>query len=70
MARSIAPSWEPLNPFEVYLGMDIGPETPRRRAFYGTGILNDHPPDQELGLVGQVPQYRALAIRPVFGTVP
>jgi hypothetical protein len=59
----IGPSWDPLNPFRVYLGMDTGPKTPRRRGYYGTGN-GAHEPSSDLGVVGS---YRALGIRAVFG---
>lgn len=63
----IGPSWDPLNPFLVYLAMDTSAKTPRQRGFYGVGIFNDHAPNQELGVVGRIPQYKALAIRAKFG---
>jgi hypothetical protein len=63
----IGPSWDPLNPFLVYLAMDLGPKTPRRRAFHGTGLFGDQTPDVEIGAVGQAPEYRAFGIRAKFG---
>lgn len=64
----IGPFWDPLDYFLVYLGMDKGPKTPRRRGFYNIGILDDHPPQTELGQDSQtVPSYRAFGIRAKFG---
>lgn len=67
----IGPSYFPGDAFSVYLGMDTGPRTPRRRGFFGGDILNeDRPPTLELGALGAQPRYRAFGVRGVFSKVP
>lgn len=64
----IGPFWDPLDYFLIYLAMDTGPKTPRRRGFVNVGILDDHPPSTELGSSAQTaPTYRAFGIRAKFG---
>lgn len=64
----IGPYWDPLDAFLIYLAMDTGPKTPRRRAFHSVGLLDDHPPNTEIGTsIEQSPTYRAFGIRAVFG---
>lgn len=65
----IGPSWYARgNSFWVYLAMDTGPSTPRRRAFYGIADdRDDEPPSRELGSLDNVPNYRAFGIRAKFG---
>jgi hypothetical protein len=64
----IGPYWDPLDYFLIYLAMDTTPKTPRRRGFTNVGILDDHPPNRELGMDAQsVPSYRAFGIRAKFG---
>lgn len=66
----IGPSYDPLDAFLIYVGMDTGPRTVRRRGFSG-GVLHDdevEAPSQELGTsIDRIPSYRALGIRAVFG---
>jgi hypothetical protein len=64
----IGPFWDPLDYFLIYLAMDQGPKTPRRRAFSNVGILDDHAPSTELGTSAQTaPSYRAFGLRATFG---
>jgi hypothetical protein len=64
----IGPFWDPLDAFLIYLATDYGPKTPRQRAFHGVGILDDHPPNVEIGTsIDQAPKYRAFGIRAKFG---
>lgn len=64
----IGPYWDPLDYFLIYLAMDTGPKTLRRRAFSNVGILDNHPPDNELGVsIQSAPSYRAFGIRAKFG---
>jgi hypothetical protein len=64
----IGPSWFPGDAFSVYLAMDEGPKTPRRRGFFGVDESdNGEPPSRELGTLGDQPSYRAFGIRAKFG---
>jgi hypothetical protein len=64
----IGPYWDPLDWFLIYLAMDTGPRTPRRRAFHVVGTLDDHPPSVEIGVTAaQAPEYKAFGIRAKFG---
>jgi hypothetical protein len=67
----IGPSYFPGDAFYVFLGMDTGPKTPRRRGFFGANVSNpDAPPGREMGFVGNQPSYRAYGIRVKFTPVP
>jgi hypothetical protein len=67
----IGPSWNGLRDgWLIYLAMDQGPRTLRRRAFYGGVLTPDDqaPPDHELGIsLAYAPSYKAFGIRAVFG---
>jgi hypothetical protein len=67
----IGPSWNGLRDgWLIYLGMDQGPRTARRRGFYGAVLTSNQvePPTHELGIsLEYAPSYRAFGIRGVFG---
>lgn len=64
----VGPFWDPLDAFLIYLAMDAGPGTPRRRGFHGVGLLDDRAPNLELGSsIQQAPSYRAMGVRVKFG---
>lgn len=66
----IGPYWDPVDAFLIYLSADYGPKTPRRRAFHSVGVLDDHPPNVEIGTsIDQAPEYRAFGIRAKFSAV-
>jgi hypothetical protein len=48
--------------------MDTSSKTPRRRAFSNVGVLDNQPPDRELGVsIDAAPSYKAFGIRAKFG---
>jgi hypothetical protein len=64
----VGPYWDPIDALAIYLAMDTGPRTQRRRAFHNVGIFGDLPPSTEIGVsFDQAPNYRAFGIRAVFG---
>lgn len=66
----IGPSYDPLDAFLIYLGMDTGPRTQRQRGFYGGVLFSSEvqAPSTELGTsIDSIPSYRALGVRAVFG---
>ncbi len=67
----IGPSWNGLRDgWLIYLAMDQGPRTVRRRGFYGAVLTSNQvaPPNHELGISLEfAPSYRAFGIRAVLG---